>query len=230
MAERKSNQNQRLPRKYPNLAGKVHPLVEQDIRYVYDLAHDAGDRISTLEDKSLITAVDAESHYGARHMRILLSASHPLTALNVDNLLGVLIQPQKALAPPVTVLPDVNDPLSQDGQLIWFTSQSLMYRFDGSGDPGTWIPILGVIQKAQTITANTTIADPTTSVPVGMEVEWQLTQNVVGGWVVTWASVFRGVSALTVGRTASRMNIIRFRKLTATQLVRIFSVGDVDLT
>jgi len=87
--------------------------------------------------------------------------------------------------------------------------------------PGT------VYIDARTITANTTIAAPTT-VSDGGEIEFQLTQDGTGGWVVSWNAVFKGVDALVVGTTASLLNIVRFRRL-GSAYVRLFSIGDIAL-
>ncbi len=88
------------------------------------------------------------------------------------------------------------------------------------------IPVT-LVQIPQTITANTTIADPGGLVEIGVEAEYQLTYDGVGGWVVTWDAAFKGVGALTVGRTANRLNVVRFRRISSTQLLLLFSVADV---
>jgi hypothetical protein len=79
---------------------------------------------------------------------------------------------------------------------------------------------------ARTITANTTIGVPTT-VADGGEIEFQLTQDGTGGWVVSWNAVFKGVGALSAGRTANLLSILRFRRL-ASNYYRLFANGDIS--
>ena len=61
--------------------------------------------------------------------------------LNVHDLLGVLAQPQIGGAPSVSVLPSINDPASQDGALLALVPTNIIHRFDGSSEPGSWIPL-----------------------------------------------------------------------------------------
>lgn len=86
-------------------------------------------------------------------------------------------------------------------------------------------PSITVISRL--LTASTTISDPGGDIAAGVEIEYQLTQDSTGGRVVSWSSTFKGVDALTVGRTAGRMSVIRFRKLTSTRIVRLFAVSDI---
>jgi len=87
-------------------------------------------------------------------------------------------------------------------------------------------PPLVVVQIASTAVADTLIADPGALVALGQEVEYQITQNAVDGWIITWVAAFKGAGPLTVGRVALRMNVVRFRRL-SFGLVLLFSVGDI---
>ncbi len=61
--------------------------------------------------------------------------------LNVNDLLGVLAQPQIGGAPSVSALPSIQDPASQDGALLALVPTNIIHRFDGSSEPGSWSPL-----------------------------------------------------------------------------------------
>lgn len=55
---------------------------------------------------------------------------------NVTQILGVLAQAQRSYIPEFTSVPILSDPASQNGSLI--SVNGLLYRFDGSSQPGVW--------------------------------------------------------------------------------------------
>lgn len=57
---------------------------------------------------------------------------------NVTQLLGILAQAQRAYIPAYTTIPDLQDPASQNGSLA--SVGGILYRFDGSTQPGIWKP------------------------------------------------------------------------------------------
>lgn len=85
-------------------------------------------------------------------------------------------------------------------------------------------PIGGII--AQTLTTNTTISDP--ALPDGAEVEYHLTQDSTGGWVVSWNSNFKGVDTLTVPGDAGTTTVVRFRKIGGSYAM-LFNSGGMTL-
>lgn len=151
------------------------------------------------------------------------NGTHPL---NLNGLIGSTATPQTASIPSVLTLPGPQDPLSANGVVVYNSATSQLYRFDGSTIPGTWKLISGIIQLAQTLTAPVTIADPGSTIPVGAEVEYQFTQDATG-WPVSWDPVFKGVDALTVGITPAGYNVVRFRKIGASFIPRLFSLSDI---
>jgi hypothetical protein len=127
--------------------------------------------------------------------------------------------------PVVTTLPIVTDTLAYEGSIVFLSTNRVLYRFDTSSPPGSWVAVLGVLQVAKTLTGNITELAPS-DVPDGSEVEYRYTQDGVGAWVVNWAADFHGVDALTVGRTANRLSFVRFRRVGAVYY-RLFSLGDI---
>lgn len=107
------------------------------------------------------------------------------------------------------------------------TELALMPVYPAAGVSGSGSE---VYQITQVITTDVSIADPGGLVDVGQEVEYQLTQDSTGGWVVSWDTEFKGVSPLTVGRVANFWNVVRFRKLASGMYARLFATGDVDLS
>lgn len=82
-----------------------------------------------------------------------------------------------------------------------------------------------VARNIYTLTEAITIADPGATVSIGQEVEYQFTQDATGGWAVTWDAVFKG--SPSVGTGASRMSIVRFRKESQTQYVKLWESVNV---
>lgn len=210
----------------PDFGESIDPYVEQAVRTLYDSVYELERRALALEDSGFITQRVAEKRFGAATSKEQLQVRSPQIVLNVDNLIGVLAQPQKTAVREVTALPPITS--SYDGELVFFASQ--VYRFNEAAVPGgQWEILVTTAVIEQTVTANTLIADPSVTVPVGSFVDYFILQDSTGGWVVTWNAVFKGISALTVGRTADFISAVRFFKKSATQLIITSSQGDIEI-
>lgn len=108
----------RLERVFRNLCDKLNDLERADLDTLKTAVRET-ERIRQRTEPPVIQR--------------LIQASGP-APLNVEGLLGILAQPQKAGVPTVDALPDVL--LAQDGELASF--QNIIYRFDGTTEPGTW--------------------------------------------------------------------------------------------
>ena len=324
---RKSAPKKSMTKIMPDFGETIDPYVEQAVRTLYDSVYELERRALALEDSGFLTQRVAEKKFGAVTTKKQLQVKAPKIVLNVDNLIGVLAQPQKTAVREVTALPPATS--SYDGELVlfggliyrfsgvgvgggewrvistaapvfvdthvnrvanfdpadfevgvlfWESDREVLYRRDLNGSlvagwvytlgkmPGTviasdvrpvdlgtdaeddtflfyatdlgityqwdgtsaWDYYEGVARIEQTITADTEIADPT-KLPVGVTVDYLILQDGTGGWAVTWASVFKGVSPLTVGRTANFISAVRFYKRSATQLVIQSNQGDIEI-
>lgn len=89
-------------------------------------------------------------------------------------------------------------------------------------------PATGAIVQLD-ITADTTIAAPT-GISEGGEIEYQLTQtgSPLGGWVVSWNAVFKGVNSSTVQQGDGLTTIIRFRRIGSSFLM-LFNSGGMEI-
>lgn len=180
---------------FPTLDGKVEPEVRGVLQYIFQLIHQ-----------------QAGAGAAAQTVTVQTAAGPQVSAVFV--------------LPVVSVLPDVaTDPLSFEGSIVFLSTNRVLYRFDKSSPPGSWVAVLGVLQVATTLTAPVTVAAPT-DVPDGAEVEYRFTQDGVGGRVVNWAADFHGVDGLTVGRTANRLSFVRFRRF-GTVYYHLFSMADI---
>lgn len=130
----------------PNLSGRIDPIVEQAIRYLYNAIYhlrDTGD-ISPAA-KQVITTIAAGATPTAAvvaHIATQLSAGGS-SPINVTGLPGVLPTPQTSSGPPtVTALPAASDPLSFIGSLVIFGGIEYQYRSTPSGN--AWVRTVSV--------------------------------------------------------------------------------------
>jgi hypothetical protein len=129
---------------YPTLRGLVHPEAERAIRLILDQVYSAGRFIRDIAETRPTREEVTKKLVSPAVIQGVLQA--PGSApLNVNNLPGVLAQPQKTFLPLVTSLPIAADPLSQDGTLIRYNGT--VWYFDGTVEPGTWrpLPVVGVV-------------------------------------------------------------------------------------
>lgn len=121
------------PSFHPNLTGKVTPEAKLAIDTLFDRVKSVAKGLDTVKG-AILSAADVKGHVGPEaSQQLTIAGNNPL---NVEGLLGQLSQPQKAAATPVTALPGPQDPLSQNGQIIYFNHR--LYWFDASTDPGVW--------------------------------------------------------------------------------------------
>lgn len=89
--------------------------------------------VSTLASRAYTNQSDIPSFIEISK-QLQSSGSAPL---NVTNLQGLLYQPQNTYVPAVTSLPDLSDPLSQDGQLVRFAGGLWVFN-SATQEPGQW--------------------------------------------------------------------------------------------
>lgn len=97
----------------PNLTGRVDPIVEQAIKYLFEA-------IYHLRDNQNLPA----------------PAGQKSGTTSVNGLPGVLAQPQKGMATPYTNKPLQHDIVSIGGGLILYLPTSSVYCYDPSTNPG----------------------------------------------------------------------------------------------
>lgn len=102
------------------------------LNYIYDL-NDQVQRLPKGSQKTSIEEIEAQIQSRKQ--------------INLSQFLGTLAQPQNAAIPSVSALPDVNDPLAQDGGAVRFNG--VLYIFNATTEPGTWVAITaaGVIRN-----------------------------------------------------------------------------------
>lgn len=112
---------------FPDLTGKATPEVVLAFRYLfqqlYAIKPPTPPSPPPIPIDTIRKELQADGHY----------------PILVTGLSGLLSEPQKARAYVVTALPALNDPLSQPGTLIIYNS--LLYFFDSSTNPGSWIAV-----------------------------------------------------------------------------------------
>lgn len=126
---------------YPQLERSgIDRDVANAIRILYDNLYAIRGRADSVEEQDLPGLRREIQQMGPAAIRenLQLGGRAPL---NVSDLLGVLAQPQIGGAPSVSVLPSINDPASQDGALLALVPTNIIHRFDGSSEPGSWIPL-----------------------------------------------------------------------------------------
>jgi len=92
----------------PTLAGRVDPVVEQAIRYLFEAVY-------SLRDGKTGTLAGPGAKPGVP---------------NVNGYPGLLSQPQKGMAVPVNYKPGIHDILSQPGSIILYQPTSSVYVYD----------------------------------------------------------------------------------------------------
>ncbi len=328
---RKSAPKKSLIKIMPDFGDSVDPHMEQAVRTLYDSVYELERRALALEDSGFLTQRVAQKRFGAATTKEQLQVTSPRIVLNVDNLIGVLAQPQKTAVREVTALPpgtssfdgelvlfggliyrfnatevaggvwrvfstagallvDTHanrvanfDPADfETGVLFWESDRKVLYRrgLDGSSMVA-WIHTLGTMSgtiissdqrpadlgtdledvsflfhgtdigltyqwdgtsdwtyhsgdarividsiNAPTQIGNPNSGGPPTLVPVNSKVDYYIIQDGTGH-KVTWASLFKGVSALTVGRTANSLSSVSFWVKSLTQFMTRHSRGDM---
>lgn len=86
-------------------------------------------------------AAEAQGAQGKPGTTTIIATGNSVTSATGDNpnvtqILGVLAQAQRSYIPEFTQVPVLADPASQNGSLI--SVNGLLYRFDGSSQPGVW--------------------------------------------------------------------------------------------
>ena len=109
-----------------SLRGSVPDSAIQALSLILTHVYDLNDRVTAVSKKPPKTLSLDEITRGIQQTK----------KLNVSQFLGVLAQPQNAAIPEVTVLPDVNDTLSQDSGVVRLNG--VLYVFDGDPEPGSW--------------------------------------------------------------------------------------------
>lgn len=153
----------------PGDRARIIPDIEQNlaqaVRWLYDNVHELERSLDILRDAKLLTEGNAERLYSATVLKPRLQAQFPQTALNVQDLVGVLVQPQKAGIRSVSSLPDVT--VAQDGELVYFNQ--IVWRFNGkrSVAPGRWEVLTTAAVMLQDSHANRLANFPAVDYPVG---------------------------------------------------------------
>lgn len=211
---------------YAELPADTEPTLSEAVRLLFQYSYGLRDEVRRLRATAItadVSGADLES------LREKLLANFPATSLNIANLVGVLAEPQKAGIPIVTALP--NPAFAFNGEVV--SLNGLLYVFDASVSPppGAWVVLAtGVVRIAQTITAPVTIANPnatTVVAPAGTTLRYVITMDGSGGHAVSWAAEFKGISPLTVGRTANRVSVVQFDVLSTNQFVLFAERGDI---
>lgn len=136
---------------YPNLTGLVHPEVEKAITTLfqqhYNLKVDNDTQHLELNKLVFDPANPPDAHSNATRDSLQINGSTPL---NINGLLGILAQPQKALAPvsAASGSPSTPGTAPVSGQLQ--LQNGVLYFFNGS----SW-------QKADTTVPNTAVTPGT---------------------------------------------------------------------
>ncbi len=126
---------------YPQLERPgIDPEVANAIRILFDNLYTIRGRADGVEDRDLPELRREAQRRTPVAIRedLQLGGRAPI---NVNDLLGVLAQPQIGGAPSVSVLPALQDPASQDGALLALVPTNIIHRFDGSSEPGSWVPL-----------------------------------------------------------------------------------------
>lgn len=165
------NDNSTKPKTWiPSLTGRVDPIVEQAILYLFQAIYHLRDT-GNLSDaaKQTITALAAATPPTAAvvsHIATQLSSggSNPL---NVTGLPGVLPAPQTSSgAPTVTDLPGPADPLSFVGSTIIYQGVEYQYRVLPGGGTG-WVVSVSVGASLNGALATFRTAFPAANYPPG---------------------------------------------------------------
>lgn len=143
-----------VQRKFPVIPD-VTRSVQDEFRQIRGMIYDAQDRIDTAGTaiQNLKPAAGTQGIQGKPGERgapgqsgqpgttTIVTTGNSVTSATGDNpnvtqILGVLAQAQRSYIPEFTSVPILTDPASQNGSLI--SVNGLLYRFDGSSQPGVW--------------------------------------------------------------------------------------------
>jgi len=117
-----------------NSRGEVQPrLLDQRLREIEQ-------NLQRQQPRAAATAVSPPPNFSEIARQLQSSGVAPL---QVDQLLGVLAQPQIPYVPTGTAVPNVNDPQSQDGALFRLSTTNTLYRFAANPPPGSWVALAG---------------------------------------------------------------------------------------
>ena len=176
---------------YPNLSSILPKRAADAIRELYDRTAAALERVGKVEGAGYLTADQAAKQFGAAALKAALQVGGR-TALNVTGLIGRLANPQYPYVQFVTSIPGFADPLSQNGNLI--SLNGVVYRFDGTSDPGRWLPLGAIAVLLEDTHANRLANYPAVDYPLNTvfyetdRTVFYHVQSVVG--VKTWVYLF----------------------------------------
>lgn len=144
-APQNDNSNKKITNWIPSLTGRIDPVVEQAIRYLFEAIYhlrDTGDLSAAA--KAHITKIAADATPTAKVIKHIASSlsSGGSDPLDVTGLPGTLPTPQTSSGPPtVTSLPGPTDPLTFVGSLVIY--QGIEYQYRSSPTLG-WVVSVSV--------------------------------------------------------------------------------------
>ncbi len=127
----------------PSIKGLVDPRVEAVIRSLEEQVNALKTSAEMVKAAKFVTSTIATQQYSPPAIRKAISASGE-APLDVSNLPGLLLQPQRSEVPGVDALPGWNNLMSQEGALIALRPTLAVYRFDGAASPGIWRALAAV--------------------------------------------------------------------------------------
>jgi hypothetical protein len=131
----------------PSIKGLVDSRVEAVIRSLEERVDALKASAEMVKAAKFLPSTVATQQYSPSSIRKAISAGGQ-APLDVSNLPGVLLQPQRSGVSGVDALPGWNNIMSQEGALLALRPTLAMYRFDGSVSPGVWraLAATGVLQ------------------------------------------------------------------------------------
>jgi hypothetical protein len=120
---------------------EVSRSVQNEFRTLRNMLYDAQDALTAIKPQP--GAAGATGAQGAPGTTTIIQSGSSATLAtpqmaNVTQILGILAQAQRSYIPAYTSLPSLQDPASQNGSLI--SVNGILYRFNGSPQPGQWLP------------------------------------------------------------------------------------------
>jgi hypothetical protein len=148
---------------------EVSRSVQNEFRTLRNMLYDAQDALTAIKPQP--GAAGATGAQGAPGTTTIIQSGSSATLAtpqmaNVTQILGILAQAQRSYIPAYTSLPSPQDPASQNGSLI--SVNGILYRFNGSPQPGQWLPQAAIASVIEDTYANFTLAKyPPSSEVVG---------------------------------------------------------------
>lgn len=121
---------------FPSLPSATHDVRDELIKlrkFCYDLQNKA----EALAKREVLSPAQAAKLYSPETQKQALQVQGGKTSLNINGLPGRASEPQFPFVEEVLTLPNLQSPLSQNGNLISF--EEVLYRFDGYPQPGSWV-------------------------------------------------------------------------------------------